>query len=204
MSRRIAFSAAVLVLSACSAKRAAPTPDLTARPELAVFHTDRGVYAVPVAVGASSWKVDGARIEPDADNDGIPASMDESEGKGGCAGASPFSLQIRGEEVAVSGARVIAKSGNVATVMSPFGNIQLVVDHADVRPGAHVSVVGVRDERSPLDTVKAKSAVILCDAPPSSSYAMLPVSARLVQEPAANPLRPPLASAVDSTELAHR
>lgn len=203
MSRGIAFLAALMLVLGCSARRPAPTPDLAPNPQLAVFHTAVGVYAVPVAVGATSWRAQGARIEPDADDDGIPASLDESE-NGACAASSPFHLEMRGEEIAIAGGRVVAKAGNIATVMSPFGNIQILTEVASVRPGAHVNVVGVRDARSPLDTVKAKSVVVLCDAPEGTAHAVLPAGARLVEEAAGNPSRPPLFAPSTVAELAHR
>lgn len=205
MHRNIAVAAA-LSLFACSAKQAVPTPDLPSAPQLAVFHTERGVYAVPVAIGASSWKSESARIEADADNDGIPASLDENEAPASCAAAAAFHLDIRGDKVALTGARVVARSGDVATVLSPFGDVRLALDptNTSVQPGAHVNVVGLRDVRSPLDTVKVKTAVILCDAPASSAFALLPVGAQRIGQLAGNPSRAPLSAMRDVTELAQR
>src|SRR4051794_4228355 len=82
---RTALAGLLFLMSVGCAKKAAPTADLPARSQLLVIHTSTAVLTYPIAVGADGWKTElqqsypAACIDEDADNDGVPASMDGDE-----------------------------------------------------------------------------------------------------------------------------
>ncbi|MFL5320429.1 MAG: hypothetical protein ACJ790_12285, partial [Myxococcaceae bacterium] len=140
---RTALAGMLLLMSVGCAKQASPTPDLAPRSQLLVIHTQTAVLTYPIAVGADGWKNELSQgypatcIDEDADNDGVPASMDADEEPvasnepfhcGRCGTPNDFRMELRGDSVEVEHARITERHGDILTLQSPFGAIYARVD----------------------------------------------------------------------------